>query len=664
MLVLLPNARGESIKNGKKRALLSVALVVVLVLALLPGLFSLVQAAMPWTKVGEISLSELYVVDAEVIKNSATDYEMWYTHGKTTLSLTGIASSLNTILTDNIVNDILDQDIDSLLTDLATELDVPALWSFLGDISTVVGYATSSDGINWTIVNSQVLFGSSGGWDSVGSPSVIKNGGTYEMWYTHVSSSLTEAELTTIIGDLDGTPTERRDALLALMNSATTAIGYATSSDGEIWAENPSVFTGNGSGSIWDSVATPSVINDGGTYKMWYTNAKTDLVVADLDAILADLAAFGADDLFNILDGSISSVIGYATSPDGTTWGVGTEVLAGTGGAWDSVAWPSVIKRSGSYEMWYSRGSTDLVLADFNTLQTEALALKPDLSTLWDYVKAVNLTQFLTDLDALLTTNTNINNIKALLVNSSGVIGYAASTDGVSWQVQQQPAMVGVTGSPWSSVGAPGVIYSNPYEMWHVQGIADLDAQLMLDVLQGDTLPIAYATFPGNSLGLVSGWNFVGLPVSPVSSNISDVLAGIIGNVEIVWYFDGATDTWYYYIPGGPATLAQMTGGKGYWVDMTNPGTLPLPGIEPSVPYDIPLVADWNLISLPETPSPSTIGDVLAGIIGDVEIVWYFDGATDTWYYYIPGGPATITAMTEGKAYWIQMTAPNTLTIN
>ncbi len=76
MPVLLPNARGESIKNGKKRALLSVALVLVLVLALLPGLFSLVQAAIPWTKVGEITLSELYVVDAEVIKNSATDYEM------------------------------------------------------------------------------------------------------------------------------------------------------------------------------------------------------------------------------------------------------------------------------------------------------------------------------------------------------------------------------------------------------------------------------------------------------------------------------------------------------------------------------------------------------------------------------------------------------------
>ncbi len=122
---------------------------------------------------------------------------------------------------------------------------------------------------------------------------------------------------------------------------------------------------------------------------------------------------------------------------------------------------------------------------------------------------------------------------------------------------------------------APGVIYSNPYEMWHVQGIAALDAQMLADLLLGDTLPIAYATFPGNSLGLVSGWNFVGLPVSPVSPTITDVLAGIIGDVEIVWYYDGATATWSYYIPGGPPpTLNNMTEGKAYWIKMTAPNTL------------------------------------------------------------------------------------------
>ena len=308
----------------RSRYLLTVTAVVLVLGLVLASLISLVQAAIPWTKLGEITLSELYVVDAEVIKNSDTDYEMWYTHGKTSLSLTEIASDLNAILTDSIVNDILNQDIDSLLTNLATELDVAALWSFLGDISTVVGYATSSDGTTWNIQNSQVLAGG-GGWDSVGLPSVIKNSPTdYEMWYTHVSSSLTQADLQNIIDDLDGTPTERRDALLALMNSTTTAIGYATSTDGETWTGiTPGVFIGNGGGSAWDSVATPSVINDGGTYKMWYTHGKTDLVVADLDAILADLAAFGADDLSNTLDGS-SSAIGYTTSPDGTTWDVGT----------------------------------------------------------------------------------------------------------------------------------------------------------------------------------------------------------------------------------------------------------------------------------------------------------------------------------------------------
>jgi hypothetical protein len=55
---------------------------------------------------------------------------------------------------------------------------------------------------------------------------------------------------------------------------------------------------------------------------------------------------------------------------------------------------------------------------------------------------------------------------------------------------------------------------------------------------------------------------------------------------------------------------------------------------------------------------------VLVDIIGDVAIVWYYDGATTTWYYFIPDGPQNLTEMAEGNAYWIEMTAPNTLTID
>jgi len=370
---------GDIVKYSRNRAALAVVVTLVLILALLPiaSLISLVYAAVPWTKIPGVSMGgELFVMDAYVIKNSDTDYEMWYTHGKTGLSLTEIANSLSSILTDDIVNDIANQDLEGLLNDLSG-IDIDALWSFLSAISTVVGYATSSDGITWTVPNPEVLAGSSGGvFDSVGSPCVIKNSSTdYEMWYTHTKTSLTKTDLGNILNDL-GVPATRKAAILALMNSTTTAIGYATSPDGTTWTETPEVFTGNGSGSLFNSVATPSVIKNSATdYEMWYTHDKTALIEDDLDAILDDTAGFGADELWNILNGA-SSVIGYTTSTDGINWAVPQEVLAGSSGVWDSVAAPSVIKRGGSYEMWYTHGTTDLTLTDFQTLQAEILALK------------------------------------------------------------------------------------------------------------------------------------------------------------------------------------------------------------------------------------------------------------------------------------------------
>jgi hypothetical protein len=638
------------------------ATAVVLVLGLvLASLISLVYAAVPWTKIPGVSLGgELYVVDVEVIKDGGT-YEMWYTHGKTTLSLTEIASSLIAMLTDDIVNDIANLDLASLLSDLSAA-DISALYDFLVANSTVIGYATSPDGTTWTVVDTEVLAGGGAAWDSVASPSVVKTAGSYQMWYTHASIDLTLLELQTILTDL-ANPLTRRDAMLTLMASINSVIGYATSNNGTTWTVvDPEVLAGS-SGGIWDSVGSPSVVRtDSTTYEIWYTRTKTSLTQAEFDTIIDNIATFGMTELMSILDAT-SSVIDYTTSVDGVSWAVPQEVLAGTGGGvWDSVASPSVVKTAGSYQMWYTQATTDLTSVEIQTLVNEIQAL--DLTALWTAVKSGDLIGLFTELVALI--DFDMVAIKNLLANSSGVIGYAASTDGVSWQVQQQPAMVGASGSPWSSVGSPSVTYSNPYEMWHVQGIDQLTTTNLVAIMQGIILPVGYATFPGNSVDLVSGWNFVGLPVSLVSPDINDALAGIIGDVEIVWYFDGTTATWSFYIPGGPPpTLNEMTEGKGYWVKITNPTTLGVIGIEPPLPYDIPLVADWNLISLPETPSPSTIVDVLAGIIGDVEIVWYYDGATATWSFYIPGGPPpTLNNMTEGKAYWIKMTNPNTLTIS
>jgi hypothetical protein len=75
---------------------------------------------------------------------------------------------------------------------------------------------------------------------------------------------------------------------------------------------------------------------------------------------------------------------------------------------------------------------------------------------------------------------------------------------------------------------------------------------------------------------------------------------------------------------------------------------------------NITLVEGWNLISLPLIPLDSDIEVVLAGIMDDVISVWYWAGSWDT---FVPGAPSDLHSMEDGKAYWINMEADQTLNI-
>jgi len=79
---------------------------------------------------------------------------------------------------------------------------------------------------------------------------------------------------------------------------------------------------------------------------------------------------------------------------------------------------------------------------------------------------------------------------------------------------------------------------------------------------------------------------------------------------------------------------------------------------------NIMLVEGWNLISLPLIPLKSDIEVVLAGIMDDVTSVWYYDVAITDWRNFAPPLPASdLDFMEDGKAYWINMEAAQTLSI-
>jgi len=171
-----------------------------------------------------------------------------------------------------------------------------------------IGYATSSDGISWTKYSGNPVLtpGSNGGWDdwNVHSPSVLKDGFTYKMWYGGQNYQYSP---------------ER--------------IGYATSPDGISWTKysgNPVLVPGSNGG--WDDkhVTEQFVMKDGTTYKMYYAGQSY----------------------------SDTAQIGLATSTDGMSWTkyASNPVLpVGSAGAWDSHALTpgSVVFDGSTYRMWY-----------------------------------------------------------------------------------------------------------------------------------------------------------------------------------------------------------------------------------------------------------------------------------------------------------------------
>jgi hypothetical protein len=179
-----------------------------------------------------------------------------------------------------------------------------------------MGYATSPDGINWTLVDPAALAPSldanrfdqleaSQGW-------VIADGDTFKMWYWGFNSNFGQTGI--------------------------SSIGYARSTDGRNWTRvnGPGTF-----GSVYDPImdggigalVTPCVIKDGNTYRMWY----------------------GRNTGFQFR-------VAYATSANGINWtnvpGTGTNGAVldwGPAGNFDekTVAWPAVIKTAQGFMMWY-----------------------------------------------------------------------------------------------------------------------------------------------------------------------------------------------------------------------------------------------------------------------------------------------------------------------
>jgi predicted GH43/DUF377 family glycosyl hydrolase len=184
------------------------------------------------------------------------------------------------------------------------------------EIVVQIGYATSTDGINWTKYenNPVIRVGTADSWEDtwIYEPCVIYHESVFYMWYTGVKGDWTDYD-----------PWEN-------------GIGYATSKDGFNWtkhASNP-VLKKNTAGN-WDDflVCEQTVLFHNDIFHMWYQ---------------------GLDSAYTYN----SYPIGYATSADGITWqrSESNPVLIPSGWELPRIQHPHVILTDSIYQMWYSAG--------------------------------------------------------------------------------------------------------------------------------------------------------------------------------------------------------------------------------------------------------------------------------------------------------------------
>ena len=218
-------------------------------------------------------------------------------------------------------------------------------------------------------------------------------------------------------------------------------------------ASNP-VMSGGGSGEWNSHMFWPNVLYnpDSARYEMWYS---------------------GSDGPAN---GWRPMYIGFATSPDGINWTpLDAAVLKPTVGAWDesSVEPPIVIRENGQYKMWYSGWSPS------NPVAAIGYATSDDGKNWIKHPDPV-MTRSGADWDA--------GGVGACSVvpysggykmwysgwtagYTYGDIGYATSTDGITWvQYSNNPVITHSPGGGWDdgSVESPYVqIINNTYHLWY-----------------------------------------------------------------------------------------------------------------------------------------------------------------------------------------------------
>jgi predicted GH43/DUF377 family glycosyl hydrolase len=504
-----------------------------------------------------------YLIHTPCVVYNGSTYHMWYTGHDGSNRRIGYATSYDGITwSKNASNPVLDLGTPGSWDDNHVQTPVTLfdgttyrMWYVGHDgANWRTGYATSYDGIMWNkYAGNPVLdLGVTGAFDeycAAGSSILYNNVSfTYQMWYT----------------SYDG----------------TWRIGYVNSTDGVTWTKIPSIpVLDIGAPTSWDDISArfPSVVHDGVTYHMWYSgqdgsNSRIGHAtspngyqwtkdaanpVLDLGPPTSwdDFGVYYADVIYNgtgfqmwyTADDGVVMKIGYATSPDGSTWTKhpGNPVLdLGVSGSFDdvNVYKPAVFYDGSIYHMWYSGSDGAVTKIGYATSPdgviwtkypgNPVLELGPSGSWEDEQVRAPDV----------YFDGSNFHMWYTGVKVDSNKIGYAISSDGINWiKNPANPVLdVGLPGT-WDDyrVNTPSVIFDGSlYRMWFSGHDGSYPRIGYAELCYNHNGALTSSVFDSGAIGTV--WNsIVWTEYLPSNTNIS--IATRSGDVPIP---DGSWSSW------------------------------------------------------------------------------------------------------------------------
>lgn len=369
---------------------------------------------------------------------------------------------------------------------------------FLGlSVTAINVHTVSANPTSWVKSENPILTPTSGGWDSpqVWVPRILYDGNTFRMWY---------------LGGPD----------------SQSNVGYATSSDGTHWTKNPNPVLQPGPSEAWDSYQiTPGhVVWNGTYYQMWYRGKGTQ----------SDPGAFG-----------------LAVSSDGVSWTkyAGNPVMTPSSADVRYFQYPYVIKVGGTFMMWFTQLMGGGELSIYSAASPDGISWTQQSNPVltpspggWDSASVYSASVIY-----------NADSYQMFYSGGSGSlasIGYATSTDGVTWtKSADNPILASSTGWDNGDVdNQDAVLFQNTIMLYysgaHLEG--GTYTSYSIGLAQPSTISSASSTSTPSPSNCTLATAISGSELAPLAQSLRGFRDNSIQKTKAGSQFMMAFNAWYY----------------------------------------------------------------------------------------------------------------------